>query len=94
MLPVALLPAAGLLLGIGNAINNQLIPKVPALDVPVIRVITKVMEQSGDIIFGNLALLFAVGVAVGLSDGEAQLILRTLRLGLTLHGHGKIVRRK
>ena len=28
------------------------------------------MEQSGDIIFGNLALLFAVGVAVGLADGE------------------------
>jgi PTS system D-glucosamine-specific IIC component len=70
MLPVALLPAAGLLLGIGNAINNQLLPKFPALDVPVVHVITKVMEQSGDIIFGNLALLFAVGVAVGLSDGE------------------------
>ncbi|SHJ98354.1 PTS system D-glucose-specific IIA component, Glc family (TC 4.A.1.1.9)/PTS system D-glucose-specific IIB component, Glc family (TC 4.A.1.1.9)/PTS system D-glucose-specific IIC component, Glc family (TC 4.A.1.1.9) [Clostridium cavendishii DSM 21758] len=72
MLPVALLPAAGILLGVGNAINNQLLPAFPSIDVSWIRVITKVMEQSGDVIFGNLALLFAVGVAVGLSDGEGS----------------------
>ncbi|SHK67150.1 PTS system D-glucose-specific IIB component, Glc family /PTS system D-glucose-specific IIC component, Glc family [Clostridium cavendishii DSM 21758] len=72
MLPVALLPVAGILLGVGNAINTQLLVKFPSLDVAWVHVITKIMEQSGDVIFGNLALLFAVGVAVGLSDGEGS----------------------
>ncbi|OYD07388.1 glucose-specific PTS transporter subunit IIBC [Paludifilum halophilum] len=54
MLPVAILPAAGLLLGIGNLLEYPL------------------MEQAGDIIFSNLALIFAIGVAVGLADGEGS----------------------
>jgi glucose PTS system EIICBA or EIICB component len=54
MLPVALLPAAGLLLGLGNKY---------VLNIPI-------MEQAGGIIFANLALLFAVGVAIGLANGE------------------------
>ncbi len=52
MLPVAILPAAGLLLGIGNAMDISL------------------MEQAGQIIFSNLALIFAIGVAIGLADNE------------------------
>lgn len=71
MLPVALLPAAGLLLAFGNMFQNpQFLASVPALDVQWFQAFAKVMEQSGGIIFGNLALLFAVGVAVGLADGE------------------------
>ena len=54
MLPVAILPAAGLLLGLGHE-NVLAIP---------------LMQQAGDIIFANLALLFAIGVAIGLSDGD------------------------
>ncbi|WP_407272199.1 glucose-specific PTS transporter subunit IIBC [Radiobacillus sp. PE A8.2] len=54
MLPVSVLPAAGLLLGIGH--EN-------VLDIPV-------MAQAGGIIFDNLPLLFAIGVAIGLSDGD------------------------
>lgn len=52
MLPVAMLPAAGLLLGIGDAASIPL------------------MTQAGQIIFSNLALIFAVGVAIGLTDNE------------------------
>jgi len=71
MLPVALLPAAGILLAFGNALQNpQLTSRMPFLEAELIIVIAKVMEQSGGIIFGNLALLFAVGVAVGLAGGD------------------------
>lgn len=71
MLPVALLPAAGILLALGNAMQNPAaLTLLPALDNQVIHALAKVMEQAGGIIFANLSLLFAVGVAVGLADGE------------------------
>ncbi|MBP0724709.1 PTS transporter subunit IIABC [Bacillus sp. RG28] len=71
MLPVAILPAAGLLLAFGNAFQNpQTLKYLPFLDASWFQLVAKVMENSGSIIFGNLALLFAVGVAVGLADGE------------------------
>ncbi|WP_209122027.1 glucose-specific PTS transporter subunit IIBC [Alkalihalobacillus sp. BA299] len=54
MTPVSVLPAAGLLLGLGH--EN-------VLNIPI-------MAEAGGVIFGNLALLFAVGVAIGLADGE------------------------
>ena len=69
MLPVALLPAAGLLLGFGSAFQNPaLLNILPWL--ANIHGIAQVMEQAGNVIFGNLALLFTVGVAVGLTGGE------------------------
>lgn len=71
MLPVALLPAAGILLAFGNALQNpQFLNAAPALNASWVQSLAKVMESSGSIIFSNLALLFAVGVAVGLSDGD------------------------
>ncbi|SEG02338.1 PTS system D-glucose-specific IIA component, Glc family /PTS system D-glucose-specific IIB component, Glc family /PTS system D-glucose-specific IIC component, Glc family [Caloramator fervidus] len=71
MLPVALLPAAGILLALGNMFQQQaFLEKAPIFNSPSIQAIAKVMEQSGGIIFSNLPLLFAVGVAVGLSGGE------------------------
>lgn len=71
MLPVALLPAAGILLAFGNAFQNpQLLSAAPALNAAWFQALAKIMEQAGGIIFANLSLLFAVGVAVGLSDGE------------------------
>ncbi|WP_028399504.1 glucose-specific PTS transporter subunit IIBC [Ectobacillus panaciterrae] len=71
MLPVAILPAAGILLAFGNALQNPaLTDRIPALKIGWFVMIAKVMEQSGDIIFANLALLFAVGVAIGLAGGE------------------------
>ncbi len=64
MLPVSVLPVAGLLLGLGCA-NFAFIPEV----------ISKLMAQSGGAIFGNLPLIFAIGVSLGLTnnDGVAAL---------------------
>lgn len=71
MLPVAILPAAGILLAIGNALQNPtLIDLAPFLDNSAIAMVAKIMEQAGSVIFGNLSLLFAVGVAIGLAGGE------------------------
>ncbi|WP_207733526.1 glucose-specific PTS transporter subunit IIBC [Romboutsia sp. 1001285H_161024_C4] len=71
MLPVALLPAAGILLGVSNALANPaLVEKMPFLSTGAFPLIINIMERSGGIIFDNLPLLFAVGVAVGLTEGE------------------------
>ncbi len=71
MLPVAILPAAGILLGIGNALcNPDMIARLPWLRNSAVSVITNVMEQAGGIVFDNLSLLFAVGVAIGLAGGD------------------------
>jgi PTS system glucose-specific IIC component len=59
MLPVSVLPIAGILLGVGAA---ELL--VAAQSVSLI------MAKSGDAIFGNLPLLFAIGVAIGLTDND------------------------
>ncbi|MCF3942302.1 glucose-specific PTS transporter subunit IIBC [Oceanobacillus alkalisoli] len=75
MLPVAMLPAAGLLLGLGNAAQQDaMLQLLPFLDADWIQLSARVMEDAGDIIFANLALIFAVGVAIGLAgDGAAAL---------------------
>lgn len=71
MLPVAILPAAGILLGIGNALRNpDLIARIPVLGTGAVSLISSVMEQAGGIVFDNLSLLFAVGVAIGLAGGD------------------------
>lgn len=71
MLPVALLPAAGMLLAFGTMFQQEyFLEYAPIFDVTWIQSIAKVMSASGDVIFGNLPLLFAVGVAVGLAGGE------------------------
>ncbi|RDY28565.1 PTS sugar transporter subunit IIA [Romboutsia weinsteinii] len=71
MLPVAILPAAGLLLGIGNALGSEaLLAQLPGLASGILPLIASIMEGCGQIIFDNLPLLFAVGVAVGLTEGE------------------------
>jgi glucose PTS system EIICBA or EIICB component len=71
MVPVAILPAAGLLLGIGAGMKNMYIQIADPADgkVPpgLFNTIASVMQGAGDIIFGTLALLFAIGVAIGLA---------------------------
>jgi len=59
MLPVAVLPVAGLLLGIGAAGFSW----IPAN-------ISLLMKQGGDVIFGNLPLIFALGVALGFTEND------------------------
>lgn len=71
MLPVALLPAAGILLALGAALRNPaLLELAPFLDNSGVDMVAAVMQKAGDVVFGNLPLLFAVGVAVGLAGGE------------------------
>lgn len=71
MLPVALLPAAGLLLALGNALQNEtLIELAPFLTSDWLVLIASVMENAGSIVFSNLPVLFAVGVAIGLANGD------------------------
>ncbi|WP_203248575.1 PTS transporter subunit EIIC [Sporosarcina beigongshangi] len=71
MLPIAVLPAAGLLLGIGGALSNpNTIKAYPFLDVSWLQSIFTVMSSAGSVIFANLALLFAIGVAVGLAKSD------------------------
>ncbi|HEU4714923.1 MAG TPA: PTS glucose transporter subunit IIBC [Pyrinomonadaceae bacterium] len=64
MLPVSVLPVAGILLGVGSAKLSWL-PDI----------VSNVMAQSGGAIFSNLPLIFAIGVALGLAnnDGVAAL---------------------
>ncbi|WCF08959.1 glucose-specific PTS transporter subunit IIBC [Paenibacillus thiaminolyticus] len=71
MLPIAVLPAAGLLLGIGGALSNpNTVSTYPFLDVPWLQHIFTIMSSAGSIVFANLALLFAIGVAVGLARSD------------------------
>jgi glucose PTS system EIICB or EIICBA component len=59
MLPVSVLPVAGILLGVGSA-NFSWLPDG----------VSKVMAASGSVIFGSLPLLFAIGVAIGLTEND------------------------
>ncbi|MUG67335.1 glucose-specific PTS transporter subunit IIBC [Paenibacillus campinasensis] len=71
MLPIAVLPAAGLLLGIGGALSNpNTVSTYPFLDVPWLQNVFTIMSSAGNIVFANLALLFAIGVAVGLARAD------------------------
>lgn len=62
MLPVAVLPVAGLLLGIGATDFHTSNPMALA--------ILLLMKNSGDVIFGNLPLIFAIGVALGFTEND------------------------
>ncbi|WP_416234472.1 maltose/glucose-specific PTS transporter subunit IIC [Paenibacillus sp. JNUCC31] len=71
MLPIAVLPAAGLLLGIGGALSNaNTINSYPFLQITWLQQVFTVMSSAGSIVFDNLALIFAIGVAVGLARAD------------------------
>jgi glucose PTS system EIICB or EIICBA component len=59
MLPVSVLPIAGILLGVGAA-KFSILPDV----------VSQLMEQAGGAVFGNMALLFAIGVALGFTKND------------------------
>ncbi|KEY57759.1 maltose/glucose-specific PTS transporter subunit IIC [Serratia sp. DD3] len=71
MLPIAVLPAAGLLLGIGGALSNpNTVEAYPFLNIGWLQGLFTVMASAGATVFANLAVLFAVGVAVGLAKSD------------------------
>ncbi|OEK66689.1 PTS glucose transporter subunit IICBA [Staphylococcus equorum] len=71
MLPVAILPAAGLLLAIGTAIQGESLQQyLPFIQNGGIQNIADMMAGAGSIIFDNLPIIFAMGVAIGLASGD------------------------
>lgn len=71
MLPIAILPAAGLLLGIGGALSSAAtISAYPFLDVPFLQAIFKIMSAAGNVAFANLSLLLCIGICVGLAKKD------------------------
>lgn len=79
MLPVAILPAAGLLLAFGNAMRNpNMTSLMPFLENDFFVSLATMMESAGGIVFDNLALIFALGVAVGLANGAGVAALAAL----------------
>jgi len=91
MLPIALLPIAGLFLGIGASFSD---PKtINSLGVfgvflakPIISNILILMSQIGNIIFSNLAIIFAAGVAMGMAENEkAGAVISSIISFLTMH---------
>lgn len=77
MLPIAILPVAGLLLGIGSSFTNPTTLEAYRLngiihEGTLLYTILEIMNQTGSAIFNNLALLFAMGVAIGMAKREKE----------------------
>ncbi|HFG0265221.1 TPA: glucose-specific PTS transporter subunit IIBC [Staphylococcus aureus] len=71
MLPVAILPAAGLLLAIGTAMQGEALQHyLPFIQNGGVQTVAKLMTGAGGIIFDNLPMIFALGVAIGLAGGD------------------------
>ena len=77
MLPIAILPVAGLLLGIGGSFSNETTLKTYGLlnamgPGTVFNAIFLVMNDAGNIVFTNLPIIFAIGVAIGMAKKEKE----------------------
>lgn len=77
MLPVAVLPIAGILLGIGASFTNPTTIKTYGLeaifgDGTILGSLLTIMASAGSTIFGNLPIIFAVGVAIGMAKAERE----------------------
>ncbi len=71
MLPIAILPVAGLFLGIASALTNAaVIEAYPILASPALQAFLKILFAIGNSIFNALPLIFAVGIAVGLAKTD------------------------
>lgn len=77
MLPIAILPVAGLLLGFGGSFTNAtMLETYGLLDVmgpgTALYAVFQVMSDAGNIVFGNLPIIFAMGVAIGMAKKEKE----------------------
>lgn len=77
MLPIALLPVAGLLLGLGSSLTNTtMLETYHLMNIlgpgTVFNMIFTVMSEAGNIVFTNLPVLFAMGVAIGMAKQEKE----------------------
>ena len=91
LLPIAVLPAMGLFLGIGGALSNpNTLAAFPFLNVYWLQYILQIMADSGNVVFANLPILFAVGLAVGLARTDRgtvglAAVLSILIMNATIH---------
>lgn len=86
MLPIAILPVAGLLLGIGSSFTNETMLETYGLmrilgPGTIFAVVFEVMSEAGNVVFANLPILFAMGVAIGMAKRRK----RSLRCQQLLH---------
>ena len=77
MLPIAILPVAGLLLGVGGSFTNETMLATYGLmgimgPGTMLNAILQVMSAAGDIVFANLPIIFAMGVAIGMAKKEKE----------------------
>lgn len=77
MLPIAILPVAGLLLGIGSSFTNATTIATYGLqgilgDGTLLHSLLVVLSKAGNVIFDNLPIIFAVGVAIGMAKAEKE----------------------
>lgn len=77
MLPIAILPVAGLLLGIGSSLTNATTISTYGLESvlgagTILNALFTIMSKAGNVIFDNLPLIFAVGVAIGMAKKEKE----------------------
>ena len=77
MLPIAVLPVAGLLLGIGSSFTNETTIATYGLqgilgNGTVLHALLMIMSKAGNVIFDNLPIIFAVGVAIGMAKAEKE----------------------
>ncbi len=77
MLPIAILPVASLLLGIGGSFTNETMLEAYHLTGvmgkgTVLNALLQVMNDAGNIVFGNLPIIFAMGVAIGMANKEKE----------------------
>jgi glucose PTS system EIICBA or EIICB component len=86
MVIISLLPAAGLLLGIGTSLQSPyLIEYLPFLENSFWQTTSELMKGAGNAIFGNLGVLFAIGIAGSWSGGKASAALSALVGYLVMH---------
>ena len=77
MLPIAILPVAGLLLGVGSSFTNATMIETYHLQAilgegTILNSLLTIMSKAGSIIFDNLPIIFAVGVAIGMAKKEKE----------------------
>ncbi|GHU51008.1 PTS glucose transporter subunit IIABC [Clostridia bacterium] len=86
MLPIALLPVAGLLLGLGGSFTNESMIEAYNLqnvlgEGTALNAVLTVMREAGDVIFGNLPILFAMGIALGMAKKEKEVATLAAAVG-------------
>ncbi|MGI6094877.1 MAG: glucose PTS transporter subunit IIA [Lachnospiraceae bacterium] len=102
MLPIAILPVAGLLLGIGSSFTNETTIVMYGLEKilgngTILHAMLVIMNKVGSVVFDNLPVLFAVGIAIGMAKKEKEVSALSAVVGylvmntaiyamLTLHG--------